>query len=229
MTNGEVSTLAGQAAFPRNAVTKAEHAYQWIRNEILRGAFEPGQSLDQEALAATLGVSTTPLREALRRLESEQLVLNRAHRDTIVAPLKFETLEEAYVVRLELEPLGTSIATKAASDAELEALRTLVNSSPATDDPLTHMQHNGNLHRSIYRASHNATLIRVLDSLSDLVDRYRVLTIKAHPEPDVAQRVHSDVIDAMVGRKARIASRLMRDHIAVGFEQMKDAHKEATS
>jgi len=213
-------------AMGAGAVTKTEHAYAWIRNQILSGAFEPGRALDQETLASDLGVSTTPLREALRRLESEQLVINRAHRDTIVSPIARETLEEAFAVRLEVEPLGTRLATMHATEAELADIVKYSESRPADNDPLTLLQYNGNIHRGIYRASHNSVLIRVLDSLSDLIDRYRAMTFRRDGAAAAAHRNHARILEAMVEREPELAASLMREHVAFGFERMREAHRD---
>ena len=76
----------------RGETTKADGVYLEMRNQILYGVLEPGSRVDYLQLSAALGVSITPLREALRRLEADHLVIRIAHRDVIVAPL---TREEA--------------------------------------------------------------------------------------------------------------------------------------
>ena len=84
-------------------VTKAEAAYLETRSRILRGVLAPGVPVNQEALAASLGVSITPLREALRRLEMEGLVRLDAHRMVTTTPLTSRELDELYAIRTELE------------------------------------------------------------------------------------------------------------------------------
>jgi Bacterial regulatory proteins, gntR family len=87
-------------------VTKAEAVYLETRARILSGALSPGLQVNQEALAASLGVSITPLREALRRLEMEGLARLEAHRTVVIAPLIGRELDELYVIRMELDALG---------------------------------------------------------------------------------------------------------------------------
>src|SRR5262245_40634132 len=108
----------GATRQPRTALTKTDLAYWHVRQEILEGTLAPGSALDQEALAARLGLSTTPVREALRRLESEHLVRSRAHRDTVVAELSPTLLADTYAVRLTLDPLAVMMTAKTASDTE---------------------------------------------------------------------------------------------------------------
>lgn len=84
--------------------TKSDVAYRELRHEILSGRLEPGQVLAQTALAGTLGISTAPLREALRRLEAEGLVQLDAHRDARVSPLTSQEARDLLEVRGALEP-----------------------------------------------------------------------------------------------------------------------------
>ncbi|GAA4548626.1 GntR family transcriptional regulator [Pseudonocardia xishanensis] len=221
MSAGEIYTAVTAPSYGVRALTKAEYAHEWIRERILSGEFQPGMALDPEALSSRLGVSTTPLREAVRRLETEQLVSTAAHRHVYVAPLEYETLAEVFVVRLETEPLASRLATAAASDSELQAIAELVDNPPAADDALTLLRYNGAIHRQIYRASHNTVLIRVLDQLSDLVDRYRALAFRRDPGVSTAHRNHSEIIAALIARDGDLASRLMRDHVSYGFERMR--------
>src|ERR1700722_4573098 len=145
--------LPASARVPLRAVTKTDLAYLQIRQKILEGELPPEMSLDQEALAQSLGLSTTPVREALRRLESERLVVNRAHRDTIVAPLSLGGVEEVFAVRLSLDPLAVSLAATHASDSEREGFRALSGQHPPKNDQVASVYFNRHLHRSIYAAS----------------------------------------------------------------------------
>src|SRR5437763_8262726 len=95
--------------------TKAEAVYGELRSRILAGSLEPAARLNQEALALEFGVSVTPIREAVRRLEAEGLVQLQAHKTVLIAPLSGEELEEIYELRLQLDPFAASIATTRAS------------------------------------------------------------------------------------------------------------------
>src|ERR1700730_14446555 len=95
--------------------TKAEAVYQELRRRILSSVILPGSMLSQEALAVQLGVSITPLREALRRLETEGLVKTLAHRTMTIPPLTRKEVRELYAVRLQLDPLAAKLAAENAS------------------------------------------------------------------------------------------------------------------
>lgn len=198
-------------------LTKTDMAYWQLRQEILDGTLPPGTSLDQEALATRLGLSTTPVREALRRLESERLVIGRAHRDTFVAELSRELLEDTYAVRLKLDPLAASMAAKSAKPEELEAIAELARITPLTD-PTEQLQHNRALHRAIYRACGNEVLVEILELLWDRSDRYRLITIREERDPVKMRNEHLEIADALTARNGKLAAKLMTAHLNDSYE-----------
>jgi DNA-binding GntR family transcriptional regulator len=209
------------------SLTKAEVAYHQIRQEIVEGRLVPNTVLDQEALAVRLGLSTTPVREALRILESEGLVVNRRHRNTVVAPLDFELLQETYVVRLSLDPLAVSLAAEEATDAERAAMRAAVANVESDAEPRAARRANRRLHRAIYSASHNGVLIQTLETLWDRSDRYRLLTLHNAQHAHEANDAHQAIVEAVVARKASTAAALMRDHVSESLERLQAERRAA--
>lgn len=197
----------------RRAVTKVDVAYQLLRDEIFQGTLAPGTSLDQEAIATRLGLSTTPVREALRRLESEKLVISRSHRDTIVAPVSLELLENTYAVRLSLDPLAVGLTAAHASDEQLAQIERLCI-PPAYDDPVADLHSNRTMHRAIYAACGNRTLVEILDMLWDRSDRYRLIVLRMKSTAKSAHEEHEAIVRALLDRDAERAADLMRRHIA---------------
>jgi DNA-binding GntR family transcriptional regulator len=204
-------------------LTKADMAYRQIRQEIVEGELVPGATIDQEALAARLGLSTTPVREALRRLESEQLVINRPHRDTIVAPLTSQQLEDVYLVRLSLDPLAVELGARNAPDDQLALIVELARLADANADPVAKMYQNRKLHRAMYRACGNAELIQMLDTLWDKSDRYRLTTLQDDSTAHRAHVEHTAIADAMAARRSDEAAGLMRRHVADSLERIREA------
>jgi DNA-binding GntR family transcriptional regulator len=205
-------------------LTKTDMAYWQVRQEILDGTLAPGTSLDQEALAARLGLSTTPVREALRRLESERLVVGRAHRDTFVAELSQQVLEDTYAVRLSLDPLAVSLAAKLAKPEELEVIAALARVLPE-GDPTAQLQHNRALHRAIYCSCGNDVLIEILDLLWDRSDRYRLITIKEEGDPAKMRHEHVEIAEALSARNAKLAAKLMTSHLSKSYDLIRKSLK----
>jgi DNA-binding GntR family transcriptional regulator len=193
------------------AYTKSQAAYLSLRARILRGAITPGATLNQENLAAELRVSTTPLREALQRLEAEGLVKLAAHREVVVSPLSGRDIHEIFDVRLQLDPYAGQLAAETATDAQLRAIKSLVPPvrQAGSADPL---EQNRNFHRAIYTCSGNQLLADILDSLWDKTDRYRRILLdtdgSTNPNP-----THSTIAEALCRRSGAEVKDLIRRHV----------------
>lgn len=203
------------------AATKADRAYQQLRRDIIEGRLPAGVPLDQEAIAVAQGLSTTPVREALNRLEAEGLVINRAHRQTVVAPVSVQAVADTYAVRLELDPLAAGLAAIHASDEEAAAILSLAHRKPE-QDPVATLHGNRRLHRAVYAACGNAVLIRILDLLWDRSDRYRLMLLNAVEVMEVAHHEHLAIATAIVDRDAERAASLTREHNAGSFRHLSE-------
>jgi DNA-binding GntR family transcriptional regulator len=203
------------------AATKADRAYQQIRGDIIEGRLPAGMPLDQEAIAVAQGLSTTPVREALNRLEAEGLVIIRAHRQTVVAPVSVEAVADTYAVRLELDPLAAGLAATHASEEEAARILALARREPERD-PVAALHGNRRLHRAIYAASGNAVLIRILDMLWDSSDRYRLMLLNAAETMEVAHDQHLAIAMAIVERDSERAAALTREHNASSFRRIRE-------
>ncbi len=207
---------------PINFTTKAEAVYGEIRRRILSGVLEPSAPLNQEALAPEFGVSVTPVREAVRRLEAEGLVRFQAHKSVIVAPLSRDELRDIYDLRVKLDPYAASLATVNVTDKELDEIEQRAR-APVSDDPLEQVALNHVFHRSIYSRSGNALLTEILDRLWERTDRYRIMLVSRDIHVLAAVREHVEIAAAMRARKPRTVARLTRAHIANARVQIENA------
>jgi DNA-binding GntR family transcriptional regulator len=198
--------------------TKSDFAYTRVRELILSGELEPGAVINQATLARRIGISTTPLREALRRLKQQGLVELDAHRDARVAPLDAEEARDLLEVRRSLDPLAASLAadrrTKqdvAEMRASLEGLEALP-SNPTFAQLVAHRR----FHTAVYRASHNALLVEALDGLWDTADRYRRHGLQVERSPEeraMKAREHTLLFEAIVEGDSATAQEVMEAHI----------------
>jgi DNA-binding GntR family transcriptional regulator len=195
------------------APTKTDHAYLSLRRKILDGELAPGDVLDQEALAATLSLSTTPIREALRRLESERLIVSRAHRSTEVAPLSFESLEQTYAIRIVLDTMAVELATEHATEEQIKYMKETAKLPRQKDDPLARLHKNRAFHRAIYASCGNDLLVGILDSLWDISDRYRIVVLRDAPAAEAARSEHDALLEAVISHDREAAGALMREHM----------------
>jgi len=199
-------------------VTKSDYAYTRIREGILMGEFGPGSVLNQAMLAKTIGVSTTPLREALRRLKSEGLVELDAHRDARVSTLTAEEARDLLEVRRSLDPLAAALAAERRTKEDIRVMREAaltvepLLSNPTVVDLVAHRR----FHEAIYVSSHNDLLISTLDGLWDKADRYRRLgleVVRSQEERDIKAREHAELLDAVIRGDSAAAAEVMRQHI----------------
>lgn len=199
------------SAGPMPFQTKADMAYSMLRGRIMNGSLAPGTSLKQEQLAAEIGVSTTPLREAITRLEAEGLVSSSAHHEVTVSTVDLDDLIAVYEVKEHLDALAASLAAVRRTDDEAREIEeTAQLLSPDSGGDL--LRANREFHAMIYRASHNPVLIELLDDLWDRSDRHRRLISDLAREPVVAGE-HRDLAHAVREGDSRRAASLMRGHV----------------
>ena len=209
----------------RGEATKADGVYLEVRNQILFGVLEPGRRIDYVQLSASLGVSITPLREALRRLEADHLVSRIAHRDVIVAPLTREEAVGLVQVRRELDLLAARLAAAQMTADELAAARDLVESQDERE-ALRYLREAGlpvaagglggvnrAFHRMVYCGSHNAVLIQYRDAISTRTERYVILARQINKvAPESFRLLHSRLLAALQGRDPDAAAAVMQAH-----------------
>ena len=207
-------------AVPRPALTKSAYVYEELRRRVLAGELVQGQAIAQEQLAAELGVSTTPMREALRRLAAEGLVTLDAHRDARVTRLDAEEARSLFEVRERLDPLATKLAATRRTDDDIAAIKRALEELEPLSSTTTSVQAllvHRTFHRSVYTASHNPLLMSLLEGLWDKADRYRLVGLQS--KPDTAQdtervrREHVAIAEAVITGDARAAEQVMKKHV----------------
>ena len=198
--------------------TKAEVAYELVRDQLLRGDLVPGSVIQQAALARDLGISTTPLREALRRLMTEGLVELDAHRDARVTRLTAEEARDLVEIRRSLDPLAAGLAAERRTRQDLDRIRETADkllplrADPASAELATHRQ----FHIAIYTASHNQLLVQTLDGLWDKADRYRRLALEDGRTEEDLDRTHAEhlaMVDAIAAGDSTTAAAVMLAHV----------------
>ena len=201
--------------------TAQQMAYEAVRRAILRGALAPGTRLTQSDLAGRLSLSTTPVREALRRLASEGLVRIDAHRGAIVRGVDKDELREIYEIRLLLEPLAIRKAVLRITDAELDHAERLWRRMDDHLDPADWAEANREFHAIFARAAASPTLIRVTGTLRDSAAHYVHWLSVADPGlPVRANQEHRSLLDACRARDAEAAAVVEQEHLMSTFAAM---------
>ncbi len=201
-------------------LSKSDVAYEEIKRRILSDELEPGAVVSQERIATEIGVSTTPVREALKRLKTEGLVRLDMHRDARVTELTSSEARHLYEIRQSIDPLAAELAAQRRDAADVDRIEsTLAQLQPLEDTAdLQALQVHREFHRAVYRASHNALLVDVLEGLWDKADRYRIAGLKAQPDSEKdLERVraeHEALARAVIDEDAERARQVMLDHVA---------------
>lgn len=187
-----------------------------IRNLIFSGKLRPDQKIDQDDLAASLGVSKLPVREALIRLENEALVRGVPRRGVFVAPLTREDVRDHYQIYGMVEGIAARRAAARLDDEQLSQLAALVEQMHSSNDPERQERLNHEFHRAVNLAGGSPKLLSVLQLLSKTMPaRFYEF---ASGWAEVAADQHHRIMEALAGRDEDEAERAMRDHIVSGGE-----------
>ena len=207
---------------PSAATSLADKAYVAIRDRLIMLTISPGDPIDDDALAQDLGVGRTPVREALKRLEVDRLVVSYPRRGTFATGMDISDLAHISEIRAQLEPLAARRAAERASragHAELEELALRIEDLDVTKiDPAELMRWDLAVHRAIYRAAGNPHLEDVLIRYDNLATRIFCLFLDRLPTVDEHVGEHVELLRAIAAGQADLADDLARKHV-LGFEQ----------
>lgn len=210
---------------PRLYTTSADYAYQELRLRIITKQLKPGQRLPEVSLAKQLGVSRTPVREALRRLHSEGLVLIIPNSGARLAAPTISEIEETFVVREQLECLAISLAAKKITDRYLRRLEeALVEEARAIEakDLETYLEVNEAFHRAIGDASGNKVISEYVEKILARTNAY-IVFFDPFQYDETAPSVdsHRKILQALRAGDGDEAVSLMKEHLAHALDGLK--------
>ena len=194
-----------------------EVVFNTLRDDILRGELEPGERLMEIHLAEKLGVSRTPVREAIRKLELEGLVKMIPRRGAVVASITISDLEDVLEVRKVLEQLTVKLACEKITDEEIALLKKYHEEFAKainTNDLTSLAEKDVSFHDVIYNASHNNRLIQILNNLREQMYRYRLEYIKDRQKRKLLVSEHEKILNAVMNRDSTTAEAAIDAHIA---------------
>ncbi len=212
-------------AYGKPASTLVNHALEVLRDLIVSGELLPGSPIRVEETAAKLGMSTIPLREALRTLASQGMVVQLSRRGYFVADLSFQDLSDVYRLRMVLDPMALELAIPELTPVDVkgieDAFDALVEAYETGDGRLSRDRHRA-FHFSIYQHSHSPWLLRCLEILWDSSERYQ--RISALHRGSTADRAaeHRLILDACRRGDVEGGPTVMRKHLAKTVSTMRD-------
>lgn len=190
--------------------------FNTLRRAILRGELTPGQRLMEIQLADQMGVSRTPVREAIRKLELEGLVVMIPRKGAEVAHISGKNLRDVLEVRRALEELAGELACERMSEEEFELLEQANHrfaSVIGSDDITIIAQADEEFHALIYQATDNERLVQMVNHLREQMYRYRIEHIKDKSQRKILVKEHQEIINALTGRDVIMTRKSIRNHI----------------
>lgn len=194
----------------KKSSTQASQAYIELKQRIVSGEFGPEDRLREVELSERLGMSRTPVREALKRLEDEGLLTHQPRKGLLVTTLDQQSITQLYSLREILEGGAARFAAKHADDIEIDNMRAILDDSKNGADPI---KSNYDFHQAIYAASHNQFLIKAINNLIDSTALLGQSTLAHTGRPALAYQEHMTLFDAIAARDADRAEQEARSHI----------------
>ncbi len=217
----------------RAVVSLADGAYSEVRQMIMHGTLGPSTIVRETELARRLGMSRTPVREALLRLQTEGLISSVAHGGYVVIEVSPCDLVNVYEVRSVLEGLAARLAASRASrtdHAELEELVEQMQIAIAHSDDAELAKLNSRFHEAIANASQNSMLLSMLGNIRSIFEHFRLAALVYPGRRDEAHNEHREMICLLKARDSDGAERIAREHVkralAVRVDMIENADRK---
>ena len=206
----------------------SQKVYRALKTEIIKGSLKPGNKLSEGKIAEQMGVSRTPVREALKELAAEGFVKMNPNQAVVVSNASVEDVQEVLQIRGVLEGLAARLATKMISEEEikeLEKYQKQMEYYTKKDDVLAFSEMDAEFHELILNVCGNNRLIQIRKNLSDQAHRYRIRSLSVPGRLKYSLKEHQEIVEALKRKNAEQADRLSQKHIENVLANIL-AHKE---
>lgn len=199
-----------------------EIVFESMREAILSGTLEPGERLMEIQLAEEMGVSRTPVREAIRKLELENFVVMIPRKGAYVAGVSLKDVADVFEIRSALEGLAAGLAAERITDDELEQMEQalLFKISESEMDLEQIVKSDTDFHALVYRASRNERLVQILENLREQIQRFRSTSLAVPGRNKLAIEEHRMIVEALRNHDSEEAQSLAIAHIVTAENVM---------
>ncbi|CAG8867952.1 HTH-type transcriptional repressor RspR [Pseudomonas fluorescens] len=187
-----------------------------LRQGILTGAITEGTPLRQEDLAAKFGMSRMPIRDAIRQLEAEGLVVHEPHKGAAVATMTIADIIEIYDMRIMAECTALKLAFESISEEDLSRMNDAISAMENTDDPHKLSELNQQFHALLFGRVARPRLHSLIKSLHDSVDRHLRFLLTNLNYHQKSQKDHRDIVQALRSGDREAAEKLLETHLSQG-------------
>jgi len=194
-----------------------------IRNSIIKGQLKPGERLVEPKLSEMLGISRTPIREALRLLEMEGFIEIIPRRGAVVTTLTEKDIDDIFVIKMKLEPLASKLAIDHLDNHDLDKMRELVKKMDSgSSRAVSQMIHwNYDFHRIFIYKCGNERLIKMLEGLQQQFKRATVYSFSIEGRTKEVKEEHSDLLEAFEKKDAEMVEKVVEKHVYNGWQFIK--------
>jgi DNA-binding GntR family transcriptional regulator len=203
-----------------------------LREAILNGTLQPRERLMEIQLAEELGVSRTPIREALRKLELEGFIIMIPRKGAYVADFSLRDLEDTFEVRKSLEGLAAELCAERATEEEIVEMEQLLQQKAIAienNDMAQLLEVDTAFHEILYRASRNERLRTIISNLREQIERFRIASLQYPGRMKRSLEEHRAILAAIRARDGKIANHLAQDHIEnveiILLEKLRHSHE----
>ena len=200
--------------------TLSDRIFEIVRERIVTGALSTDAPVRQEALAADLGVSKIPLREALARLEQDGMLISQPNRGYFVKPMSADQIDEIYALRLSIEPRAAAEAAEQSDEtgraAVIEAFETLDATATLVDVANRHRV----FHAALVRPSGRTLTVQLVERLAILSERYIIAHLRSAENEARARREHRALVEAWLARDGAQVENLLSAHIRATLDDL---------
>lgn len=203
-------------------VSLADQVFEHLETDILSGKYSKGEILTESKLSAELGVSRTPIREALRRLEQEHLI-EEAPKGVVVVGITEKDLEDIFAVRLKLEGQAAAMAAQNHTENQLAVVREALEFQEFyldKNDPDRIKSMDSRFHDTIYKMSNSTVFYDVLEPLHKKILKYRRASVSDSSRAASSVAEHRAIYEALAARDSELASKLIIEHLKNAYQHI---------
>ncbi|KLU62060.1 pyruvate dehydrogenase complex repressor [Peptococcaceae bacterium CEB3] len=206
-----------------------EIVFDSMREAIISGVLKPGERLMEIQLAEEMGVSRTPVREAIRKLELEGFVVMIPRKGAYVAGVSLKDVADVFEIRAALEGLAAGLAAERVTDEELEQMERILLFHEGQETTLEKVvESDTDFHALVYGASRNARLVQILGNLREHFQRFRSTSLAVPGRVKVAVEEHRAIVEALVQHDVAEAQELATQHIVTAENVLFEALRTQT-
>jgi DNA-binding GntR family transcriptional regulator len=201
-----------------------DHVYTSVKRAIITGQREPDERLIEETIAAELGTSRTPVREALQKLEKDGLIFRRPAFGFAVKGVTEEEVDDILDLQCVLEGYAGRLAASGITKDELSSLNDLIRLQEAClahSDMEMFIRLDGEFHDALHRAANNVRLYDLVQGLRDTIDRYRMIVFHSRVSLDLSVKDHKEIVTLMRAKNGKKIEKLIRKHLVRGKNVIK--------